>query len=90
MASIMYGESSRLGLTRYSSARSRRTVGANGIQKSRFLIIRLMSGTTRWSVGLARMERLPSARAPNSMRPAQRATTPSETSSSAIRSSIRS
>src|SRR5260370_1222297 len=48
-----------------------------------------MSPTTRWSAGFARMERLPSARAPNSMRPAQRATTPSAASSSAIFSSMR-
>jgi hypothetical protein len=65
-------------------------VGAKGIQKSRFFIIRLMSPTTRWSLGLARIDRFPSARAPNSMRPAQRATTPSVTSSSATRSSMRS
>src|SRR5262250_2339416 len=48
-----------------------------------------MRSTTRWSDGFARIERLPSARAPNSMRPVQRATTPSETSNSAIRSSTR-
>src|SRR5437762_1690517 len=48
-----------------------------------------MRPTTRWSAGFARIERLPRARAPNSMRPAQRATTPSATSSSAIRSSRR-
>src|SRR2546421_730572 len=38
--------------------------------------------------GLARIDRLPRARAPNSMRPAHRATTPSLTSRSAIFSSM--
>ena len=42
-ASIMYGEAKPFGFDEIVAARSRSTVGANGIQKSRFLIIRLIS-----------------------------------------------
>ncbi len=49
----------RLGLMKISSASSASMEGANGIQKSRFLIMSLMVRTTSVRAGLPKIERLP-------------------------------
>ena len=64
------------------------TAGANGIQKSRALIASLITRTTTGSEGLARIDRLPRARAPNSSRPLKRATTFPSANRRATRGSI--
>ena len=56
------------------ASRSPNTAGAKGIQKSRCLIKRLIVCTTEGRLGSAKIERFPSALAPNSIRPEQRAT----------------
>mmetsp|Transcript_28486 Transcript_28486/g.71474 ORF Transcript_28486/g.71474 Transcript_28486/m.71474 type:complete len:214 (+) Transcript_28486:708-1349(+) len=55
--------------SKYSAARSLTTTGASGRNISRFLISALIRSTTAALRGLARIDRLPSARGPNSDRP---------------------
>src|SRR5262245_13597989 len=63
------------GMLKYMEADSERIAGANGIQKSRCLIILLITGTILRSLASASIERFPRARAPNSIGPLHLATT---------------
>src|SRR5438046_807587 len=87
-ANIMYGLLAAWGFSQYSFTRSARIEGANGIQKSRFLMARLMVRTADAESARARIDRFPRARAPNSHGPFARATMRPPATASAVTCSI--
>ena len=84
--SSMYGLSSFGRISKYSSTSSRSTAGANGRNDSRNLIFTFIVACILRERASPRIERAPSARGPNSMRPAQWPTTFSAAISSATAS----
>ena len=71
----MKGRCVPAGTSKYSCTSSRVTVGANGRKYSRYLILPLITFFISALVASARIDREPSARGPNSMRPWNQPTT---------------